>query len=167
MVTEAASRCFCRIQGIFDLPVPQDLHLALKIRVADGQPHQKAVQLGVGQKLGSRRAYMVFRGDDQKRRGQRMNLPVHRHLPLLHRLQQRRLGLAGGTVDLVSQEQIGAVDDAGHIAEAPALLIVHGKAHNIRGQHIRRELDAVILHPQHPSQGDGQSGLSHTGHVVQ
>ena len=95
-----------------------------------------------------------------------MSLAVHGDLALLHHLQQRRLGLAGGAVDLVGQQQVGH-DCAGLIDKAAALLMVHGETHDVRGQHIRRELDTPVLQTQRTAEGQCGGGLSGTGHVVQ
>ena len=48
----------------------------------------------------------VLGGDDQKRLGQRMRVAVHRHLALVHRLQQRGLRFGSGAVDFIGQQDI-------------------------------------------------------------
>jgi hypothetical protein len=61
----------------------------------------------------------ILRGQDKKRPFQPMRHPVHRHLALAHRLQQRRLRARRGPVDFVGQQNVGE-DGARHKRKAPA-----------------------------------------------
>ena len=81
--------------------VTDDIHLGFKAGIADGQSHQKTVQLGMGQKLSAGCTHMVLGSDDQEGLFQRMYLAIYRHLPLFHSFKQGRLGLGGGAVDLI------------------------------------------------------------------
>ncbi len=67
------------------------------------QPHQKAVQLGFRQGLRSHTAQRILRSDDQMGLWQGIGLSLDRNISFFHRLQQRRLRLAGSPVDLVRQ----------------------------------------------------------------
>ena len=87
-------------------PAAEEFQFILRTGIPDGQPQRKAVQLGIGQKLGTRGPRRILGGNDQEGLGHRMGYPVHRDLPLLHGLQQRRLGAAGGPVELIGQEEI-------------------------------------------------------------
>ena len=131
-----------RLQRIAGLAVPEDVHLTCKIGIAHLQPHHKAVQLRLRQQLRTGRAYRVLGGNDHEGVGQLVSLAVH------------------------GQQQVGH-DRAGLIDEAAALLMVHRKAHDIRGQHIRRELEAPVLQTQRTAEGQRGGGLSGAGHVVQ
>ena len=85
----------------------QHLLLLLGGRVADLQLEQEAVELRLGQRVGALVLDRVLRGDDDERVGQRAGLALDRDLPLLHRLEQRRLGLGRRAVDLVGEQQVG------------------------------------------------------------
>ena len=60
---------------------------------------------------------------------------------LLHRLQQRGLGLGGGSVDLVAQQEIGE-DGPWSEGELAAALVVDRGAGHVGGHQVRGELDA-------------------------
>ena len=141
------------------MPVPQNADLAFKIRVAHADLDHEPIQLGGRQQLRSRGTHRVFGGQHHKGLGQIIGLTVHRHMQLLHGFQQRGLGLAGGTVDLVGQEQIGH-HRAGLIDEAPAFLVVD------RGDGIGGELNALGVQSQHLGKGHGRGGLAHAGNVL-
>ena len=85
---------------------------ASRVRIADADPQQEAVELRLRQRIGALQLDGVLRGDHQERLRQRERLPLDRHLRLLHGLQQRRLRLGRGAVDLVGEQQVGE-DGAG------------------------------------------------------
>ena len=66
---------------------------------------------------------------------------VHRHLPLLHALEERRLGLGRRPVDLVGEHDL-AHDRAGPELELLGLLVVDRDAGDVGRQQVGRELDA-------------------------
>ena len=156
-----------RVQRVFRKAIPKQRHLRVVIGIADGQAHHEAIHLRVGEELRARRADVVLRRDDDKGLFQRMRLPVHGDLPLLHRFQQRGLRFAGGTVDLVAQKQVGARRRALVIDELPALRLIHRKADDIRRHHVRRELYAAVAQIDGAGERHGQRGFAHAGHVVQ
>ena len=84
----------------------------------------------MGQQLGSGRADRVLGSNDQKRRRYRSGHTVYGYAALLHYLQKRRLGLGGGTVDLIRQKNI-AHGCAGTVKEAILFPVIYGKACNI------------------------------------
>ena len=51
--------------------------------------------------------HRVLGGDDQKRLGQGIREPVNRNLVLVHGLEQRRLGLGRGAINLIGQQDVG------------------------------------------------------------
>ena len=73
-----------------------------------------------------------------------MDLAVDADLPFLHRLQQGRLGLGRGAVDLVGQQQV-AEDRPGRELEDERLRIENVHAHDVGRHQVGRELDAVEL----------------------
>ena len=67
----------------------------------------EAVELRLGQRVGALELDRVLRREDGEALGQRVRRAVHGHAALLHRLEQRRLGLGRRAVDLVAQHQVG------------------------------------------------------------
>ena len=92
--------------------------------------------------------------------GQRAALQAH--LLFLHHLQQGRLGLGGGAVHLVGQEEVG---EHGPLAEVElfALHVPHRMPHDIARHEIRGELDARESAPEGGGQGAHQESLAQTG----
>ena len=101
-----------------------DRDFFLEARVAHIDAHQEPVQLRLGQREGALVLDRVLGGDDQERQRQRVRYAVHRDLALFHGLQQRRLGLGRGPVDLVGQHQLGR-DGTGPEGELTGGLVVH------------------------------------------
>ena len=87
--------------------LPEQIALGRPVRVAHVGPHQEAVELALRQRVGALELVGVLRREDEERRAERVRLPVERHLPLAHRLQQGRLGPRRGPVDLVGQHDLG------------------------------------------------------------
>ena len=73
------------------MPVLQKRNLARNIRITHGQTHHKPIHLGFRQQLRADRTDRVLRSDYDKRLRQLPGHTVHRHPPLFHHLQQRRL----------------------------------------------------------------------------
>ena len=67
---------------------------------------QKTVQLRLGQGISAGLFNRVLGRHDQKQPRQGVGLPAHGDLPLGHGLQQGRLHLGRGAVDLIGQHQI-------------------------------------------------------------
>ena len=61
-----------------------------------------------------------------------MRLPVDSHRALFHNLEQGRLRLCAGAVDLVAQQHV-AIDGAPHKAKRAGVAVEHRKARNVRG----------------------------------
>ena len=74
--------------------------------VADRGLHEEAVQLGLGQRVGTGLLDGVLGRDDHEGLGGGAAHAVDRHLGLFHDLQKRGLGLGRGTVDLVGQDDL-------------------------------------------------------------
>ena len=84
-----------------------DLDLGRLVRVVDVDVHQKAVHLRFGQRIGPFLLDRVLGGHDHEQRRQLVGRARHRDLALFHRLEQRRLHLGRGAVDLVGQHDVG------------------------------------------------------------
>jgi hypothetical protein len=82
-----------------------------------------------------------LRGEHEERIGQRERLVTQRDLALLHRLEQRALHLGRRAVDLVGQHEIRE-NRAVFGFEGAELRAINRRAHDVRRQHVGRELDA-------------------------
>ena len=85
-----------------------------------------------------------------------MRLLADRHLPLLHHLEQGRLHLGRGAVDLVGEQEV-----AEHRPELGVELVlagaVHPRADEVGRHEVRRELDPLEAAADHLGDGlDGQ-----------
>src|SRR6478672_333019 len=85
----------------------QDRYLLIAWRQRHVELQQETVQLRFGKLIGALVLDGVLGGGDDERVGKRTWLTFDADLPLLHRLEQRRLGLRRGPVDFVGQQQVG------------------------------------------------------------
>ena len=136
----------------------QDRQLVRPPRVVHQQFHQKPVQLRLGQGV---RAFLfdrVLRRHHDERLGQREGLAADGHLPLLHRLQQRRLHLRRGAVDLVGQHQVA---EQRPLVRHKLLRLrpVHLRPRQVRRQQVGRELQPLKVHRHRPGQRADRRGL--------
>ncbi len=104
-------------------------------------------------------------GDDVEGARQRERLSLDAHLPLLHRLQQRGLGLGRGAVDLVGQQQAGE-DRTLAEGELARAAVVDEAAGQVAGQQVGGELGAGELQADRLGQRPGGQGLAQTGQVL-
>ena len=118
------------------------------------------------QDLGAGRAHRVLGGDDDEGLGGLAGDPVYGDAALLHHLQQGRLGLGGGAVDLVGQKEI-ADRRAGLVLKIAQLLVVDGEAGDVRRHDVGGKLHAVVVQREGLGEGHGQGGLAHAGDVVE
>jgi hypothetical protein len=91
-------------------------------RVADRGLQHEAVELRLGQLVGSRLLDGVLRRDHEERTAHLVGDAVHRDARLLHDLQQRRLRLRRGAVDLVGEHDRG--EDRAPVELEPVVLLV-------------------------------------------
>ena len=143
----------------------EQLAFRLPVRVAERQAEQEAVELGFGQGIGAGLLQRVLGGDDEERRGQGPGGALQRHLALFHGLEQGALGLGGGAVDLVGEQDAGE-DRAGVKGKTGALLFEHAHPEDVAGQHVAGALDAAEIKAEHAGQGLGQGGLADAGDVL-
>ena len=123
----------------------EHLLLLLHGRVAHDELEQESVELRFGQRIGALVLHRILRGHDDERIGEHVRPPVDRHLPLLHRLEQRRLRLRGSAVDLVGEEQ---VREERTLAESEAAIRggVDRLAEHVARHEVRGELHSPELH---------------------
>ena len=136
------------------------------VRVPHPELQQEAVHLGLGQGVGALLLDGVLGGQDQEGIGQREGLLADGDLPLLHGLQQRALHLGRGAVDLVGQDD--AVEHRALLhRELARLAAVDGGAHDVGGQQVRRELDALEAGLDGLGQGAHGQGLGQAGDALE
>ena len=121
-------------------PVEDEQFLVLG-RVADGHLEQEAVELGLGELIGSLLVDRVLRGEHEKRLGQRIGMIAEGDLAFLHRLEQGGLHLGRRAVDFVGEDQV-VENRAEFRFELRCLRVIDHGADEVRGQQVRRELEA-------------------------
>ncbi len=135
-------------------------------RVADGQPHEKTVQLAFREGVGA----VVLEGilGRQHQEGSRKLecLVVDCDRSLLHGLQEPALGSGRSPVDLVGQENVGENGSRPGL-ELGGPGIVEGHSQDIGGEEITGELDSPESQPQASSKGMGQGSLPNTRDVLE
>ena len=97
--------------------------------------------------------------------GQRHRHAVDGHLPLLHRLQQRRLRPRRGPVDLVGHQHLAEHRPLLEL-EVARLLVEEVDAHDVGRHQVGRELDSPEHATQRLGEGLAQRRLADSGHVV-
>ena len=112
------------------MAVTENINAALMVGVAHADTNQETVKLGVRQHRRAGRTDRVLRGEDDKRVRQIIRLTIDCDLVLLHGLQQRGLRLAGGTVDLVCQQQVRH-DRAGLVDKLVHLFVIDREADDV------------------------------------
>jgi hypothetical protein len=112
----------------------------------------EAVELGLGQRIGAFLLDRVLRREHEERLGQRVVLAPDGDLVLLHRLEQRGLGLGRRAVDLVGQDDVGEDRARTNLnSRRPvAGLLEHLGAGDVAGHQVGRELDAVERQVEDP-----------------
>ena len=143
----------------------EHLRLLAGARIPERESHHEAVQLRLRQRVGALVLDRVLGRDDEERAGQLMRLPVHRHAPLLHALEQARLGLRRGPVDLVDEDDVGE-DRPGMEVEGAGALVEDVGADDVRRQQVNRALDAGVLGVHGAGQRPRQRRLADPGMVL-
>ncbi len=142
-----------------------DGQLVARRRVVDEHLEQEAVDLRLGQRVGALGLDRVLRRQHQERVGHGVGDPADRHLVLLHDLEQRRLHLRRGAVDLVGQQEVRE-DRAELDVEARLAGPQDAGADEVGGHQVGRELDAREAAAD--DVGDGAHGerLGQAGHAL-
>ncbi len=140
-------------------PADHDVVLLVAGGVAERDPGQEPVELGLGERVGAFVLDRVGGREHAERRRQRERLALDGDLVLLHRLEQRRLGLGRRPVDLVGEQQAGEDGTAAEL-ELPALLVVDERAGQVGGQQVGGELGAREVEAQRLGEGARGEGLA-------
>src|SRR5690606_4268838 len=122
----------------------QDAALVLDRGVTDFHVQQETVELRFRQRVRALLLDRVLGGHHHEQARQRVALLAHRDLPLLHRLEQRRLHLRRRAVDLVGEDQVVEQRTLAEL-EAAVLRPVDLGAGEVGRQQVRRELEAVEI----------------------
>jgi hypothetical protein len=134
--------------------------------VAEAGAHEEAVELGLGQLVGARLLDRVLGGDHHERTTHVVGPAVDGDVALLHHLEQRRLGLGRGTVDLVGKDD--AVEDGSGVeGELAVGLVVDSDAGDVGRQQVRGELDAGERALQGLRQRPGHHRLARARQVLE
>ena len=149
--------------------VEHDFAFGVAIGIIDVDLHQEAVELRFRQRIGAFLLDRVLRREHMERARHVVAIAGDRHVVLLHRLQQRRLGARARAVDLVGHQEL-AEDrprDEAEAALAAGALLQHLAAEDVGRHEIGRELDAAGVEPEHDAHGLDQLGLGEAGKADQ
>ena len=138
-----------------------DGHLVVLGQVVDDHVEHEPVELGLGQRIGPLHLDRVLRGQDEERLLQRVAHAGRRHLVLLHRFEQRGLGLGRRAVDLVGEDHVGEdrpLDEL-HPPSAVAGLLEDLRPGDVRRHEVGRELDPLELEVEDLRDGADQQRL--------
>ena len=138
-------------------------------RIRHPQLEQEAVELRLGQRVRPLHFQRVLGGEDEEGRPQEVRYAADGDRRLLHRLEQGRLGLRRGAVDLVSKQEIRE-DRSGLEHEPPASGLVFAQdvgADDVGGHQVRCELDAGELDMESVGQGAHQQRLAEAGNALE
>ena len=133
------------------------------------QFEEEPVQLRLRQRIGPLHFDRILSGQHKKRLRQRVGSPGRGHGMLLHRLQQRRLCLRRGAVDLVGQQDLRE-DRPTLELEVPAaagILHHHVGADDVGRHQVGRELDARESQVERLGQGLHQQRLPQSRNAFQ
>src|ERR1019366_1754046 len=104
-------------------------------------------------------------GQDDEGVGEAMGPPVHGDLVLLHRLEEGRLGLGRGPVDLVGQQNLGE-DGTSAELERRRARVKHGDTGDIAGEQVGSELHPLEGAATGSRQRFGKHGLANPGYIL-
>jgi hypothetical protein len=147
---------------------PHDRHLVLLGEVVEHDLEHEAVELRLGERIGPLELDRVLGGEHEEGRLKIICSTLHRYAPLLHRLEQCRLGLGGRAVDLVREQHVREHRPR-HERETPLsggrIVLDDVGAGDVARHEIRRELDALELEVERPRERRDEEGLREPGHA--
>ena len=142
----------------------EDLDHVVGGRKRDQGLEEETVELGFRQRIGAFLFDRVLSCHHQKWTGQGMGLAAEGYPLLLHRLEQGRLSLGGGAVDLVGQYQVGKDRS---LVKLEIVADQHLGAEDVGRHQVGRELHPSEFDIEHPAQGGQELGLAETRHTFQ
>jgi hypothetical protein len=128
------------LQGMAGALLADDVDLVVAARVAECRLEKEAVELRLGQWKGALYLDRVLGGEDEEGLRHEARHAVAGHLPLGHRLEERRLSLRHRPVDLVDEDDVRE-DRPGAELEVAGLLVVDREPGDVGRLEIRRALD--------------------------
>ena len=143
----------------------QHPRLLVRLRVADVEPHREAVELRLRQRVRALVLDRVLGRHDHEGPAQRVADAVDRDLILLHALEERRLRLRWGAVDLVDEEKVRE-DRARPELELVRALVEDVDARDVGRQQVGRELQAREGAVDRARHRLGQHRLPHAREVL-
>src|SRR2546427_7471161 len=143
----------------------EDLHFLFPRGIADVDPEEEPVHLGLGEWIGAFVLDRVLRRNTEERSVEMERLHFVGGLLLLHRLEQGGLRLRRRAIDLVRQEQMGE-DRAAAEDEVARLAIGHVRTGDVRGKEVRGELDPAERESEARGKGLRDQRLREAGHVL-
>ena len=144
----------------------QNQPLAGSVGITDAHPHEEAVELRFGQRIGAV-VFLRILGRNHLLSGSVSGMvrPPDQDLAFVHGLEQRRLCLGSAAVDLVRQQEIGE-DGSGLELEFLGVRIVDGSApSDVARQHVAGELQAMKVTVDAPRQRLRERSLAHAGDI--
>ncbi len=143
-----------------------DLELGGALGQVEHELEQEAVELRLGQRVGALVLDRVLGGRDQERGRQRAAHAIRGDLTLLHRLEQRRLGLRGRAVDLVGEQDVGEDRPLAEL-ELAGLRVVDDRSGDVAGHQVGGELHPPGLERQRAAEAAHEQGLGDARHPLE
>ena len=150
--------------GQFALGVANDFALMGDIGVSDAESHEEAIELRLRKWVRAVVFDGILRRDYHKGARQGVGMAVDGDLRLIHGFEQGGLGLGGGAVDLVGQQEIGE-DGAGFEFEGAGVDVIDGDAEHVAGEHVAGELEAVESAVDGAGEHLREGGLADAGDI--
>ena len=147
-----------------------NLKLLLLVRIVDIDIEHEPIKLRLGQRIGPFLFDRVLGSQDEERFGQRTSLTADRDLVLLHRFEQRRLGLRRSPIDFVGQNHVGkdrAFEKAKLSRAACLVLLDHFRSGDVRRHQVGRELNSVEIQRKRFGQRANHQCLGQPRHANQ
>ena len=129
----------CLLLVLTDHPPPQHIPFFIDGRIAETDPQHEPVELSLRERVGALVLDRVRSGDHVKGRLERERLTLHRDLTLLHCLEQGRLRLRWGPVDLIGEEESREQRPPTE-GELSDTLVIDERAGEVGREQVRREL---------------------------
>jgi hypothetical protein len=147
------------------VPVEDEAHLDPGGRITDPHTQQEAIELRLRKGKRPCEILWVLRCNDEKRLGQGESLPVERHLPLVHCLEQCRLRARAGPVDFVGKQNVREYRTVTK-NELSAALVVDADPEDIARKEVACELHATKLAADCLGERPSEGGLADAGNVL-
>ncbi len=142
----------------------QDAFFLFLRRIGHEQLEHEAIELRFGKRIRSFLFDRVLRGDRDEGAIERIGHAIHRHLSLLHRLQQRRLRLGRGSIDLVAEQQVRE-DWSAVERELAALHVEDAVPGDVAGHQVGRELHPAEVAREDATQRVDKQRLAQPGNA--